>query len=107
MKNIREIALTQYYPYGKSRERIIAERVFKVDRALEEHDAEIRAEERKKTIDEFADRLPQAFCQYCSQESCEGGMVGSIQECETVRMLKDVIEELVDDMKGEKNEHNN
>ena len=57
---------------------------------------EIRAEERKMV----ADLLPQAFCQYCNQEACEGGMVGSIQECETIRMLKDVIEEVVEEMKG-------
>lgn len=65
---------------------------------LTQLEKEIRSDERRK----FADLLPQAFCQYCNQEACEGGMVGSVQECETIRMLKDVIDEL----EGELNENN-
>lgn len=59
--------------------------------------SEIRAEERQKVIDKFTDLLPKSFCQYCPY--CEGGTVESIQECETIRMLKDAIEEVVDELK--------
>lgn len=48
MKTIRQIALTPYYPYGKNKEKIMAERTERVDKAISEHDAEIRADEREK-----------------------------------------------------------
>lgn len=57
MKSIREIALTPYYPYGRNKEKIIAQRIFEFDEALDKHDEYVRADERAKTIDEFAQNL--------------------------------------------------
>lgn len=51
MKGIRKIALTPYYPYGKNKEKIIEERTEQVDKAISEHDLEIRADERERIID--------------------------------------------------------
>lgn len=53
-------------------------------------ESEIRADERKK----FAKELLHSFCSYCNQEACDGGMVGSIQECTTIIMLRDVLNEI-------------
>lgn len=50
MKSIREIALTQYYPCGRNKEEIIAERIFEVDEALDKYAEVIRADEREKSV---------------------------------------------------------
>lgn len=42
-----------------------------------------------------ADLILSAMCTYCSQDACAGGMHGTIQECETIRLLRDVIDEMV------------
>lgn len=57
MKGIRKIALTSYYPYGKYKENIIAERTEQVDKAISEHDAEIRADEKGKVLDEAIENI--------------------------------------------------
>lgn len=51
MKSIREIALTQYYPYGRNKEKIIAKRIFEVDEALNKHEEYIRADEVNKFVE--------------------------------------------------------
>lgn len=55
-------------------------------------------------LDKVAEIFPKSFCTYCNQEACEGGMVGTIQECETIRMIKDVIDGIIEDMKAEVSE---
>lgn len=67
------------------------------DIELSIHDNQIIA----AAIDEFKKRTLTNFCCYCNQQACDGGMVGSIQECETVRMLRDVLEDISDELKGE------
>lgn len=57
--------------------------------------------ELNELLDKVAEIFPKSFCTYCNQEACEGGMVGTIQECETIRMIKDVINGVIEDMKGE------
>ena len=52
-------------------------------------------------LDKVAEIFPKSFCTYCNQDACEGGMVGTIQECETIRMIKDVIDGIIEDMKAE------
>lgn len=52
-------------------------------------------------LDKVAEIFPKSFCTYCNQEACDGGMVGTIQECETIRMIKDVIDGIIEDMKAE------
>lgn len=34
------------------------------------------------------------FCTVCDQEACEGGQIGSIQECETIKMMRDLAEQI-------------
>lgn len=60
--------------------------------------------QRADAIEEFKKNLINEFCCYCDQESCEGGMVGSVQECETIRMLRDVADGIAGQMKGEQND---
>lgn len=62
---------------------------------------EIRADERTKTIDEYKNNVLNVFCTYCNQEACEGGCMGSIQECAEARLLRDVMEDMEEEMKRE------
>lgn len=59
------------------------------------HDEEVRA----KVIDEYKNNVLNEFCTYCNQEACEGGCMGSIQECATIRLLRDVMEDMAKEMK--------
>lgn len=61
------------------------------EKQLAEYESEVRAEIVEKAIKLYTSELPASFCTYCNQEGCEGGMVDSIRECETIRMLKDVL----------------
>lgn len=40
------------------------------------------------------DNILTSFCQHCNQAACEGGLVGSIQECSTIRMLRDTVDDI-------------
>lgn len=62
---------------------------------IEKHDAKVRADERAKVIDHIEKYMITSICSSCDQEACEGGMVASIQECETIQFLKDAIHECV------------
>lgn len=66
---------------------------------INEH--ENRARHDSELLDKVAEIFPKSFCTYCNQEVCEGGMVGTIQECETIRMIKDVINGVIKDIKAE------
>lgn len=37
------------------------------------------------------DNILQDFCAYCTGDGCDGGGVGSIQECEGIGMLRDIL----------------
>ena len=55
-------------------------------------------------LDKVAEIFSKSFCAYCNQEACEGGMVGSVQECQTIRMMKDVLDEVIAEIKAEVSE---
>lgn len=57
---------------------------------------------RADAIDEFAEALPNEFCNYCNQIACDGGRIGSIQECASVTMLVDVMKDLAEELKEQK-----
>lgn len=65
---------------------------------------EIEKEVRAKAFDEYKELVLSQFCLYCNQEACEGGMIGTIQECQTISMLRDVLNDIQEELKGEKNE---
>lgn len=65
-----------------------------------EHDAMVRTD----VIEKFKTRTLTNFCYYCNQQACDGGMVGSLQECETIRVLRDVLEDISDELKEKKDE---
>ena len=62
------------------------------------------SEIRNDAIDEFANQLPYEYCNYCNQIACDGGRIGSIQECASVTMLVDVLKDLAEQLKENKNE---
>lgn len=80
MKNIRQIALTSYYPYGKNKDKIIAKRIFDVDEALAEHD--------KQIIDEFFNKIKK----YCKTSSCIGCRFCDDETCE-IAVIKEQLKE--------------
>lgn len=61
----------------------------------------VSRKEKIELLDKVADRIPKEFCTYCNQEACDGGMVGTIQECQTIRMMKDVLDEVIAELKAE------
>ena len=65
---------------------------------LDDYTKQVKTE----AFDEYKDRLLTEFCSYCNQDACEGGMVGTIQECDSIRLLRDVSEDLAEQLK-EKN----
>lgn len=69
------------------------------EHALDVLEKGIRADERSKTIDEYKNNVLNEFCTYCNQEACEGGCMGSIQECAEARLLRDVMEDIAKEMK--------
>lgn len=68
-------------------------------KAIDEHDAKVKADERAKVIDHIEKYMITSICSSCDQEACEGGMAESIQECETIRFLKDAIHDAITEMK--------
>lgn len=65
------------------------------EKQLAEYEQQIRAD----VICEIKKILPQSYCNNCNQISCDGGRVGSIQECASVRLLIDTLFELEDELK--------
>ena len=63
---------------------------------LKQHDATII----KATCDTYGNLLLAKTCTSCNQEACNGGMVGSIQECQSIKMIRDVCEEVENVIKG-------
>lgn len=63
---------------------------------------EVERMARADVIYEIKKLLPQAYCNNCDQTSCDGGRVGSIQECTSVRLLIDTLFELEDELKEKK-----
>lgn len=57
-------------------------------------------EGKAEAIDKLKEFVPKTFCAFCSQEACEGGMLGSIQECQTISVLRDVFEDVEKELKG-------
>lgn len=54
---------------------------------------------RADAIDEFVKALLTEYCNYCNQIACDGGRIGSIQECASVSMLVEVMKDLADQLK--------
>ena len=55
-----------------------------------------------EVIYEIKKILPPIYCNNCNQIACDGGRVGSIQECASVRLLIDILGELEEQLKGQK-----
>lgn len=68
------------------------------DKELIRRDVEIRLqgykEGRASKLDSYNQDVLKRFCSCCNQEACEGGMVGTIQECTTVGQLRDVLKDV-------------
>lgn len=69
---------------------------------LSAHDAQTRADERVKVLDEYKEEVLSRFCECCDQYACDGAMIGSIQECATICMLRDVCTDIANELKEQK-----
>lgn len=65
---------------------------------LVEHDKQVRAD----AIEEFKSAILSQFCARCDQEPCEGGCVGSIQQCYTAAILVEVANDTAEELKEQK-----
>lgn len=45
-------------------------------------------------IFDYKEQVLLEFCTCCNQEACEGGCIGSIQECESIKTLRDVLDDV-------------
>lgn len=57
---------------------------------------------REDVLDHIEKYMLTNICASCNQEACEGGMVASIQECETIRFLKGAIHDAIVELKETK-----
>lgn len=55
----------------------------------------------QKGREDALNQLLAEFCTVCDQEACEGGQIGSIQECETIGMMRDLAEQLKEQSNAE------
>ena len=65
---------------------------------LDEYDKQIRAD----AIDEYKEEVLSRFCECCDQYACDGAMIGSMQECTTICMLRDVCTDIANELKEQK-----
>lgn len=69
-----------------------------VETAIKGHDKKVRAD----AIEEFKDAILAQFCARCDQEPCEGGCVGSIQQCYAAAILVEVANDTAEELKEQK-----
>ena len=53
---------------------------------------------REDAIEEMKKMILPMYCSCCNQIACDGGQVGSIQECASVSLLRDVVFDLADEL---------
>ena len=57
---------------------------------------------RADAIDEYKEEVLSRFCECCDQYACDGAMIGSMQECTTICMLRDVCTDIANELKEQK-----
>ena len=72
------------------------------NRVLEEWLYDYEKQVRADAIDEYKEEVLSRFCECCDQYACDGAMIGSMQECTTICMLRDVCTDIANELKEQK-----